>query len=183
MNIIERAGGQLHLKSSKSTIERAIEKSTAETTPPTPPSQSAAEQTRRREKRRQITLDHERLRKFGFAMPGDQSPTAEEFRLIKRPLVDAAFHSDVQAAVRNRNILMVTSARPNEGKTYVAINLAFSIASEHDVHVLLVDGDLARPMIPILLGFDANRGLIDVVSDDSVDLSDVMIRTNIPNIY
>lgn len=181
MNIIERAGSQLGLKPSKSTIERAIEKPNAGPASPIAPTEAGAE-SRRRETRRQIAIDPERLRALGFTMPGDQSPTAEEFRLIKRPLVNAALHSDVQTNVRNRNILMVTSARPSEGKTFVAINLAFSIASEHDAHVLLVDGDVARPTIPAVLGFDADKGLIDVVSDDSVDLSEVMIRTNIPNL-
>lgn len=183
MNIIERAGSQLGLKPSKSTIERAIEKSSAGAASPNLPAQSEPrQQSLRRETRHQITLDSERLRALGFAMPGDQSSIAEEFRLIKRPLVNAALHSDAQTAVRNRNILMVTSARPNEGKTFVAINLAFSIASEHDVHVLLVDGDVARPTIPMALGFETDKGLIDVVSDDSIDLADVMIRTNIPNL-
>jgi protein-tyrosine kinase len=135
----------------------------------------------KRETRRQITLDFERLKEKGFALPVDQTALAEELRLIKRPLLAAAFARGAQE-VENSNLLMVTSANPNEGKTFIATNLALSMASEHDVHVLLVDADVANPTIPQILGFEAETGLIDVVTDPLIDLSDVMIRTNIENL-
>ena len=106
---------------------------------------------------------------------------AEELRLIKRPLLSAAFAQGL-AAVENANLIMVTSANPKEGKTFIATNLALSMASEHDVHVLLIDADVANPSIPKILGFEAETGLIDAVTDASIDLSDVMIRTNIDNL-
>ncbi len=184
MNIIERAGAQLGLKPGKSTIETVAEKTAASAVQPSVAarSESRAPAGGRRETRRQVTIDPDRLREMGFTMPGDESSVAEEFRLIKRPLVNAALNPDPDPSITNRNIIMVTSARPGEGKTFVAINLALSITSEHDVHVLLIDGDVAKPTIPLVLGFDADKGLIDVVSDDSIDLSDVMIRTNIDNL-
>ena len=40
---------------------------------------------------------------------------------------------------------MVTSSLPGEGKTFVAINLAISMAMELDTTVLLVDADVSRP--------------------------------------
>jgi protein-tyrosine kinase len=135
----------------------------------------------KRETRRQVTIDFERLTEKGFALPVDQSALAEELRLIKRPLIAAAFARGAHE-VENSNLIMVTSANPNEGKTFIATNLALSMASEHDVHVLLIDADVANPSIPRTLGFEAERGLIDVVSDTSVDLADVMIRTNIENL-
>jgi len=135
----------------------------------------------KRETRRQITIDFERLKEKGFALPVDQSALAEELRLIKRPLLSAAFARGPHEAT-NSNLIMVTSANPNEGKTFIATNLALSMASEHDVHVLLIDADVANPTIPEALGFEAETGLIDVVSDATVDLADVMIRTNIENL-
>lgn len=135
----------------------------------------------KRETRRQVTIDFERLKEKGFALPVDQSALAEELRLIKRPLIAASFARGAHEAP-NSNLIMVTSANPNEGKTFIATNLALSMASEHDVHVLLVDADVANPSIPRVLGFEAERGLIDVVSDSSLDLADVMIRTNIENL-
>jgi protein-tyrosine kinase len=186
MNLIERAGNQLGLKSAKSSIEKAVDRlattDRGAVSAATAPGPSKSPLTGRRETRQQITLDFDRLRAMGLALPQDQSPLAEEFRLIKRPLVNTALSTEARSPMENRNLIMVTSAGPNEGKTFVAVNLAFSIASEHDMHVLLIDADLTRPTVPSVLGFEAGPGLIDAVSDDSIDLADVMIRTNIENL-
>jgi receptor protein-tyrosine kinase len=118
---------------------------------------------------------------MGFAPPADQSAIAEEFRLIKRPLLNIAL-SETLPPRENRNVIMVTSANPDEGKTFVATNLALSMASEHDIHVLLVDADVAKPAIPRVLGFEAEIGLIDAVADDAIDFADILVRTNIQNL-
>ena len=136
---------------------------------------------KKRETRRQSTIDFARLKEKGFALPVDQTALAEELRLIKRPLLAAAFARGIQE-VENSNLIMVTSANPNEGKTFIATNLALSMASEHDVHVLLIDADVANPSIPDVLGFEAEEGLVDVVTNPALDLADVMIRTNIENL-
>ena len=198
MNIIERAGKRLGLNPSKSLVEKAAERFeaadvAAEVAARAPsaaaarpalraPSPSAGREVgARRETRRQATIDVERLRRLGFALPVDQTALAEELRLIKRPLLGAAF-AQGGSGVENSNLIMVTSANPKEGKTFTAINLALSMASEHDVHVLLIDADVANPSIPALLGFEAEVGLIDAVSDATIDLADVMVRTNIDNL-
>jgi len=54
-----------------------------------------------------------------------------------------------------------------------------SIAMEMDHTVLLVDADVARPSIPKYLGLQAERGLLDLLLDDKLELADVMIRTNV----
>jgi receptor protein-tyrosine kinase len=74
---------------------------------------------------------------------------------------------------------MVSSARPGEGKTFCAVNLAMSIALERDLTVMLVDADVAKPSIADTLGFEADRGLIDLIADDGLDLADVLVRTDI----
>lgn len=207
MNIIERAGKRLGLKPEKSLVEKAAERlGTAELgtvheaaapaeTPIAIPEARVAEArvasgagqraplrvAPKRETRRQITIDFERLHERGFALPVDQSALAEELRLIKRPLLAAAFARGPHE-VENSNLIMVTSANPDEGKTFIATNLALSMASEHDVHVLLIDADVANPSIPDVLGFEAETGLVDVVSDAAIDLADVLIRTNIENL-
>ena len=53
---------------------------------------------------------------------------------------------------------MVTSALPGEGKTFTAVNLAMSIAMEFDNTVLLVDGDVAHPSLPSVLGVPPSPG-------------------------
>jgi receptor protein-tyrosine kinase len=74
---------------------------------------------------------------------------------------------------------MLTSSLPGEGKTYCAINLAMSIAMELDHTVLLVDADVARPSVLRTLGLPAQRGLMDLLVDDKLDVSDVLLRTNV----
>jgi len=59
------------------------------------------------------------------------------------------------------------------------VNLAISIAAELDKTVLLVDADVSRPSVLSRLGLAPARGLLDVLADPSVQLSDVLLRTNI----
>ena len=197
MNLMERAGKRLRLAPGKSLVEKAADRLTSETgaaapgpealLPPDPGPAAlwSADPLRapepRRPTQRQFSLDLDRLRAMGYTTPGDQSTLAEEFRLIKRPLLDNSIGRGLPRS-DNANLIMVTSAGPNEGKTFVAINLAMSIASEHNVHVLLIDADVVNPTVPLVLGFDAQLGMIDVVGDPSIELADVMVRTNIDNL-
>ena len=125
-----------------------------------------------------VNIDLQRLREGGMIAPdGDKTPLAEEFRVIKRPLLKNAFGSG--ASIRNGNLIMVTSAFPREGKSFCAINLAMSIAMERDRTVLLVDADVARPSIPQKFGIAPDVGLMDVLLDSHVSLSDAIVRTNV----
>lgn len=53
--------------------------------------------------------------------------------------------------------LGVTAARPGEGKTLTAINLAVAIAAEHTQPVVLIDMDLRRPRVHRYLGVAENN--------------------------
>ena len=143
-----------------------------------PPTDAAAA---KRVTRKQIELNFSRLREKGYVVPGDRSTTAEEIRLIKRPLLRHAF-ADGRRTDGTSNLIMVTSARPSEGKTFMAVNLALSMALEKDITVLLIDADVAQPAIPGVLGFESDRGLLDLLVDPTLDMSDVMIRTNLDNL-
>ena len=109
---------------------------------------------------------------------GGRTRVLEEFRIIKRPLLKRAF-AERAPGDKPGNLIMVTSSLPGEGKTYCAINLAMSIAMELDHTVLLVDADVARPSVLRTLGLPAQRGLMDILLDDKLDLADVMLRTNV----
>ena len=50
--------------------------------------------------------------------------------------------------------IMVTSAIPGDGKSFIAANLAISITHGIEEHVLLIDCDLRRPTIHSQFGFD-----------------------------
>ncbi|MEW7849584.1 XrtA-associated tyrosine autokinase [Massilia aurea] len=128
---------------------------------------------------RRIELDLARMRELGMVTAaGGRTNLLEEFRIIKRPLLKRAF-AERGPKDNPGNLIMVTSSLPGEGKTYSAINLAMSIAMELDHTVLLVDADVARPSVLRTLGLPAQRGLMDILLDDTLDLSDVMLRTNV----
>lgn len=59
------------------------------------------------------------------------------------------------------------------------MNLALSIAMERDSTVLLVEGDPTRPALAEMLGIPPSRGLMDLLVDPTLDVSDVMMRTNL----
>ncbi len=132
---------------------------------------------------KRVEINLARLHDLGMVTPdGGRTAIAEEFRLIKRPLIDKAFNQPDGAPGNHGNLVMVTSSLPGEGKTFCAVNLAISIAMEMDKTVLLVDADVARPTVPHFLGLKNDTGLMDVLLDDKLDLADVMLRTNIDSL-
>ena len=110
-----------------------------------------------------------------------RTSVAEDFRIVKRHLLNDARCTGANA-IPHGNLVVVTSALPGEGKTYCAVNLAMSISMEKDARALLVDADVARPSVLKVLGLQADRGLMDVLLDGSIELSDVILRTNVPSL-
>ncbi|MBN8441217.1 MAG: tyrosine-protein kinase family protein [Thauera sp.] len=128
---------------------------------------------------RSVEIDLDRLHQVGMVTPEySRSPIAEEFRVIKRPLLQNATATG-PTAIENGNLIMVTSAMPGEGKSFTAINLAVSMAMELDHTVLLVDADVSRPSVLRHLGLAPERGLMDVLAGEVDDLGEVLLRTNI----
>ena len=101
------------------------------------------------------------------------SPTAEEYRKLKSVLVKMT-----KGEGFFKNTIMVTSSVPNEGKTLTALNLAISLAQEHDHTVLLVDADLRRPSVQRYLNMDRKRGFSDCLQDET-DIGETIIGTGI----
>jgi exopolysaccharide/PEP-CTERM locus tyrosine autokinase len=128
---------------------------------------------------RRVELDLARMRDMGMVTAASgRTSLLEDFRIIKRPLLQRAF-AERMPGDNPGNLIMLTSSLPGEGKTYSAINLAMSIAMELDHTVLLVDADVARPSILRTLGLPAQRGLMDLLVDDKLDMGEVMLRTNV----
>lgn len=100
------------------------------------------------------------------------SAVAEEFRKLKSILVK------MTSVKPFKNVLMVTSAIPNEGKSLTSLNLAISLAQEYDHTVLLLDADLRRPSIHKYLNIKRTVGLADCLTR-GVDLKDAIIPTGI----
>ncbi|MCB2114054.1 MAG: hypothetical protein R3C42_05265 [Parvularculaceae bacterium] len=74
---------------------------------------------------------------------------------------------------RNRNVVLVTSTKPGEGKSFAAVNLAMSLALEERIPVFLVDGDPARPRLRSYFGFGEGKGLTDFIRDPATSLAAV----------
>ena len=128
---------------------------------------------------RRIDIDLDALAAAGIVSPNaPRSRIADQFRVIKRPLISNAM-SKGASRVLNGNLIMVSSALPGEGKTFTAINLAMSMATEMDYTVMLVDADVARPSVMSVLGLPEGPGLLDLVQDERRDLSSMLLKTNI----
>lgn len=124
-------------------------------------------------------IDLHRLAAAGYLTPdAPRSQIADEFRVIKRPLL-ANVRGQSAAKVDRANLIMVTSSLPGEGKTFVALNLAMSLAMELDNTVLLVDADVSRPSVLERLGLPPAPGLLDVLTDPACTLADVLMRTDV----
>ena len=129
-----------------------------------------------------IYLNGEVLNKRGFIFGHEGAHhIQEEFRHIKRKLINNAF-GPAAKTLKHSNLIMVSSSNPNEGKTFISINLALSIALEQDKTVLLVDADVLRPSLHRELEFESKLGLLEYLLDEVPSLSDVIYNTSIPNL-
>jgi protein-tyrosine kinase len=129
--------------------------------------------------KRVLALDKTGLAQRGYLIDnGTRKSIKDEFRQIKRKLLNNAF-GNAAKTLHHSNLIMVSSAKPNEGKTFVAINLALSIALEQDKAVLLIDADVLRPSVVRELGVQENPGIIDYLLGDSEQVSDIIYDTDI----
>ncbi len=130
--------------------------------------------------REPVIIPFDSLQELGFLTPSiPRSAIAEEYRIIKRPLLtNIAGYSAVP--INNANLIMVTSALQGDGKTFSSINLALSIAMEQDKTVLFVDADTAKAEAGRLLGVPpGSPGLIDVLENKGISVGDVILPTNV----
>lgn len=167
---LRMAGADVHAKTSMpAPVLASANDAGAAFSPPGQPAQTS----------RQIEIDMDALVASGIVSPNaPRSQIADQYRVIKRPLIKNAMGRGA-SPMEHGNLIMVTSALPGEGKSFTALNLAMSIATELDNTVMLVDADVARPSIMRMLGLNSGSGLLDLVVNESVDLSSVLLRTNI----
>ena len=187
MSIIERALGKLHNGIPAEKVPTQPDR----TRRGRDPIVSVADVSRpHREPRASIAVDLDNLRALGV-VPSleDSDRLRDQFRRVKRMLLETvaehvagisgasnAFHA------ASPNLLMVTSAISGEGKTYMAFNLAQSIARERDYSVLLVDADVAKRHMTEVLALDNSPGITDSVADETLDPEDLVLGTGIPGL-
>jgi protein-tyrosine kinase len=101
-----------------------------------------------------------------------QSFEAEQFKILRT-------HIFFPLSGKVPRIIAITSAVPEEGKSFVAANFAVSIARELDRSVLLIDCDLRKPSIHKLFGFKNNLPGLSEYLSKNIELSSVMFQTNV----
>lgn len=104
-----------------------------------------------------------------------QSQMAESYRALRTSLL----LSNLGAPPK---VIMVTSARPQEGKTTTAINSAIVLAQK-GVRVLLVDADLRRPSVHKTLGMGPRSGLSNVLTGNTTLEQAITVSPILPNLF
>ncbi|NJO38618.1 MAG: P-loop NTPase [Rhizobiales bacterium] len=120
-----------------------------------------------------LRIDADKLEARGFITRDTiENNLGREFSLIKRRLFRRLdYFANNRNGKRERKdercpLVLVTSSKPGEGKTFSACNLALSLALEEQVKVLLMDADLAKPSVPGVFGFaEGKSGLYDCLTD------------------
>lgn len=101
----------------------------------------------------------------------DRGVGVEQFRSLRSHIYQAHYESPMKT-------ILIASGMPSEGKSFVAANLAVSLARNTVNSILLIDGDMRRPTLHNLLGAPDSPGLSDYL-EGSVDVTDVMQRDTI----
>src|SRR5262245_44577749 len=99
-----------------------------------------------------------------LAAESEEHELADQYRVIKRPLIRRAFEP-AEAGAAAPQLIMLASALPGDGKTFTCINLALSMSLETDHSVLLVDADVAKPHVSSVFGVEEEPGLLDLLTN------------------
>ena len=126
-------------------------------------------------------ISSEALEQAGMVLARNaRSRISEEYRIvIGRVLRALKADSPGNGA---QNVVMVTSARPGEGKSFSALNLAGSIAQHGNDKVLLVDLDAKLRPVSALLGVNDRIGFQDLVTNPSLRPEDLILQTALDNL-
>jgi receptor protein-tyrosine kinase len=120
----------------------------------------------------------EALHKVGLVLTGrERTRNSEEYRIATGRILRGL--RGIRNGPEPANLLMVTSARPGEGKSFTALNIAASIAMNELGEVLLVDIDAKSLSTTARLGLAGAPGLLNLAVNPILRLEDALIRTAI----
>ena len=129
-------------------------------------------------------IDRARLAHFGLIDPEKPaSGLMEEFRIVKRNLLQAARDAFARGEGAKAQRVLVTSPLPGEGKTFTATNIALALAAEKDLEVVLVDADFAKPSLLSVFDLPRGKGLMDALANPSIKVEDCVIPTDIGGLH
>ena len=101
------------------------------------------------------------------------NPLLEGFRLIRSGVL-------IYGGDKGNQVVLVTSARPSEGKTTVCANLAWAFASAGEKTVV-IDCDLRRGRLHKVMAHPSSPGLVEYLTG-SLDMTGVIVRTGVANL-
>lgn len=113
-------------------------------------------------------ISHHNGRKKFIMTNHDRSPVAEQFRLIRTNLQFSL------SSVDNK-VILVTSTLSGEGKTFFSLNLGLSLGLI-DKKVVICEFDLRKPALLNYLNIKSERGISDLLVDDTISVSDIKIQ-------
>ena len=111
----------------------------------------------------------------GAQQTAERNQAAEQFRTLRSRL----YHARQKQALQK---LLVASALPGEGKTFVAANLAQVLVQQKGRRALLIDADLRRPSLHVCLGAPPSPGLTDYLCGEA-DEASVLQRGPMENLF
>lgn len=100
----------------------------------------------------------------------------EEFRTLRTRLIQISEKAPFR-------VMLVGSALPGEGKSFVAANLAQAFSLAANQRVLLVDADLRRSSLHLALGTFREPGLSDFLMSSNFIEDDCVQRCPLENLY
>ena len=98
----------------------------------------------------------------------DRGTEVEQFRRLRSRIYQARYEAPLKT-------ILISSGMPSEGKSFVVMNLALSLARDGVNNVLLIDGDLRRPTLHNLLGASNTPGLSEYLGG-TAELKDILQR-------
>src|SRR5690606_35122855 len=98
-----------------------------------------------------------------------RSPIAEQFR---------AMRTNLEFALNGGKRILFTSSMSGEGKSFVALNLAVSLALL-DKKVLLMELDLRKPSVTAKLGLPAGKGFSHYVVRPEMQVDEIIIPSEV----
>jgi exopolysaccharide/PEP-CTERM locus tyrosine autokinase len=131
-----------------------------------------------------VHIDLDALVRAGLLPSEDEASgrLSNEVRRAKLPLLNNATGKSAKVP-EFADRIVVTSAVPGEGKTFTAIHLAMSLAREPDFEVLLLDADIPKSDVTRTFGLEGYPGLMDILVDEMRRPTDVILRTDVPNLF
>ena len=105
----------------------------------------------------------------------------DEFRIAASRL-HTVVKGSIAAGERCGNMVLITSTRPAEGKSFAALNIAASLARTGSRPVLLVDADAKVRCLSELIGLAGAPGLLDLAADDAIDPLRLVVATPVPGL-